>query len=116
MAGRRFCHGVMNTDNMSILGLTIDYGPFQFLDAFDPATFATTPTRKVATPSTSNLISPTGTCSAWAGPAAPDWEQELAIAALESYKSVFPAALEKEMRAKLGLADLHGDTSRMTGP
>jgi uncharacterized protein YdiU (UPF0061 family) len=26
-----FCHGVMNTDNMSILGLTIDYGPFQFL-------------------------------------------------------------------------------------
>jgi uncharacterized protein YdiU (UPF0061 family) len=26
----------MNTDNMSILGLTIDYGPFQFLDAFDP--------------------------------------------------------------------------------
>ena len=31
-----FCHGVMNTDNMSILGLTIDYGPFQFLDGYDP--------------------------------------------------------------------------------
>ncbi len=31
-----FCHGVMNTDNMSILGLTIDYGPFGFLDGFDP--------------------------------------------------------------------------------
>jgi uncharacterized protein YdiU (UPF0061 family) len=31
-----FCHGVMNTDNMSILGDTIDYGPFGFLDAFDP--------------------------------------------------------------------------------
>lgn len=31
-----FVHGVMNTDNMSILGLTIDYGPFSFLDAFDP--------------------------------------------------------------------------------
>lgn len=30
-----FCHGVMNTDNMSILGLTIDYGPFGFLDGFD---------------------------------------------------------------------------------
>jgi serine/tyrosine/threonine adenylyltransferase len=29
-----FCHGVMNTDNMSILGLTMDYGPFGFLDAF----------------------------------------------------------------------------------
>jgi len=31
-----FCHGVMNTDNMSMLGLTIDYGPFGFLDRFDP--------------------------------------------------------------------------------
>ncbi len=31
-----FAHGVMNTDNMSILGLTIDYGPFGFLDGFDP--------------------------------------------------------------------------------
>jgi uncharacterized protein YdiU (UPF0061 family) len=29
-----FCHGVMNTDNMSILGLTLDYGPYGFMDAF----------------------------------------------------------------------------------
>jgi uncharacterized protein YdiU (UPF0061 family) len=29
-----FCHGVMNTDNMSILGLTLDYGPYGFLDTF----------------------------------------------------------------------------------
>ena len=27
-----FVHGVLNTDNMSILGLTIDYGPYGFLD------------------------------------------------------------------------------------
>jgi len=32
-----FVHGVMNTDNMSVLGLTIDYGPFGFLDDFDPS-------------------------------------------------------------------------------
>jgi len=31
-----FCHGVMNTDNMSILGLTIDYGPYGFMEHFDP--------------------------------------------------------------------------------
>lgn len=31
-----FCHGVMNTDNMSILGLTLDYGPYGFLDVFNP--------------------------------------------------------------------------------
>ncbi len=30
-----FCHGVMNTDNMSILGLTLDYGPYSFVDGFD---------------------------------------------------------------------------------
>ncbi|ELU11840.1 hypothetical protein CAPTEDRAFT_95444 [Capitella teleta] len=30
-----FCHGVLNTDNMSILGLSIDYGPFGFMDRFD---------------------------------------------------------------------------------
>ena len=33
-----FIHGVMNTDNMSILGDTIDYGPCAFMDAYDPAT------------------------------------------------------------------------------
>ena len=32
-----FIHGVMNTDNMSILGLTIDYGPYAFMDKFIPS-------------------------------------------------------------------------------
>jgi len=31
-----FTHGVLNTDNMSLLGLSIDYGPFSFLDEYDP--------------------------------------------------------------------------------
>jgi serine/tyrosine/threonine adenylyltransferase len=31
-----FMHGVLNTDNMSILGITLDYGPFGFMEAFDP--------------------------------------------------------------------------------
>lgn len=31
-----FSHGVMNTDNMSILGLTFDYGPFGFMEIYDP--------------------------------------------------------------------------------
>ncbi len=30
-----FCHGVMNTDNMSIVGVTLDYGPYGFMDGFD---------------------------------------------------------------------------------
>ncbi|GAB2210550.1 hypothetical protein Droror1_Dr00015818 [Drosera rotundifolia] len=35
--GVGFTHVVLNTDNMSILGLSIDYGPFGFFDAFDPS-------------------------------------------------------------------------------
>ncbi|THV03194.1 UPF0061-domain-containing protein [Dendrothele bispora CBS 962.96] len=31
-----FMHGVINTDNVSLLGLTIDYGPYAFMDVFDP--------------------------------------------------------------------------------
>jgi len=30
-----FCHGVLNSDNISVLGLTMDYGPFGFMDQFD---------------------------------------------------------------------------------
>ena len=33
-----FIHGVMNTDNMTISGETIDYGPCAFMDVFDPTT------------------------------------------------------------------------------
>ncbi|RZJ02217.1 MAG: YdiU family protein, partial [Haliea sp.] len=101
-----FCHGVMNTDNMSILGLTIDYGPFQFLDAFDPG----------------NICNHSDTQGRYAYNKQPNiayWNlfclgqallplmdsQEQALAALESYKTVFPQALEARMRAKLGLAD-----------
>lgn len=101
-----FCHGVMNTDNMSILGLTIDYGPFQFLDAFAPG----------------HICNHSDTQGRYAYNKQPNiayWnlfclgqallplieEQDHALAALESYKSVFPQALEARMRAKLGLAD-----------
>jgi len=35
--GVGFVHGVMNTDNMSILGLTIDYGPYGWIEEYDPA-------------------------------------------------------------------------------
>ena len=31
-----FTHGVLNTDNMSVLGLTVDYGPFGWMEQFDP--------------------------------------------------------------------------------
>ena len=101
-----FCHGVMNTDNMSILGLTIDYGPFQFLDAFDPGHICnhTDDQGRYAYNKQPNIAYWNLFCLGQALlPLIGD--QELALAALESYKTVFPAALEGPMRAKLGLPD-----------
>jgi serine/tyrosine/threonine adenylyltransferase len=110
-----FCHGVMNTDNMSILGLTIDYGPFQFLDAFDPGHIC-------------NHSDEQGRYAYNKQPNVAYWnlfclgqallpligEQELALAALESYKAVFPRELEARMRAKLGWAEAQpGDRERV---
>ena len=100
-----FCHGVMNTDNMSILGLTIDYGPFQFLDAFDPGHICNHSDEqgRYAYNKQPNVAYWNLFCLAQALlPLIGD--QELALAALESYKTVFPHELEKLMRAKLGLA------------
>lgn len=112
-----FCHGVMNTDNMSILGLTIDYGPFQFLDAFDP----------------NHVCNHSDTQGRYAYNRQPNiayWnvfclgqallpligDQELALAALEPYKADFPRELESRMRAKLGLADAReGDREIIEG-
>ena len=101
-----FCHGVMNTDNMSILGLTIDYGPFQFLDAFDPGHICnhSDDHGRYAYDKQPNMAYWNLFCLGQA--LLPLIEnQEDALAALESYKTLFPAALQARMRAKLGLPD-----------
>jgi uncharacterized protein YdiU (UPF0061 family) len=100
-----FCHGVMNTDNMSILGLTIDYGPYGFLDAFDPGHVC-------------NHSDHQGRYAYARQPNVAFWnlhalaqallplidDQETALEALESYKTGFAATLDARMGAKLGLA------------
>jgi len=101
-----FCHGVMNTDNMSILGLTIDYGPFQFLDAFDPGHVCnhSDSEGRYAYNKQPNIAYWNLFCLGQALLPLID-NQEQALGALESYKTVFPEALEARMRAKLGLPD-----------
>lgn len=101
-----FCHGVMNTDNMSILGLTIDYGPFQFLDAFDPGHICNHSDEqgRYAYNKQPNMAYWNLFCLGQALLPLID-NQEDALAALESYKTVFPEALHARMRAKLGLPD-----------
>ena len=102
-----FCHGVMNTDNMSILGLTIDYGPFQFLDGFDPQHICnhSDTSGRYAFNQQPNVAYWNLFCLAQAlMPLIGD--QEVAVAALESYKVDFPREFEVRMRAKLGLEGL----------
>ena len=99
-----FCHGVMNTDNMSILGLTIDYGPFQFLDAFVPGHVCnhSDSQGRYAYNRQPNVAYWNLFCLAQALlPLIGD--QDLAKQALESYKTVFPDAFMARMRSKLGL-------------
>ncbi|MBD3894003.1 protein adenylyltransferase SelO family protein [Hydrogenophaga sp.] len=110
-----FCHGVLNTDNMSILGLTVDYGPFQFMDAFNPGHIC-------------NHSDERGRYAWQRQPAVVHWNllclgqallpligrTELALAALESYPTQFAAAFEQRFAAKLGLtAALPQDAKRI---
>jgi uncharacterized protein YdiU (UPF0061 family) len=111
-----FCHGVMNTDNMSILGLTIDYGPFQFLDAFIPGHICNHSDNqgRYAYNRQPNVAYWNLFCLAQALlPLIGD--QELAKAALESYKTVFPDEFMARMRAKLGLADAQAHAGERDG-
>ena len=99
-----FCHGVMNTDNMSLLGLTIDYGPFQFMDGFDPGHICNHSDHqgRYAYGRQPNVAYWNLYCLAQAlAPLIDDHDMTLQV--LEGYKTLFPRALGDAMRAKLGL-------------
>ncbi|RYZ29420.1 MAG: YdiU family protein [Chitinophagaceae bacterium] len=103
-----FVHGVMNTDNMSILGLTIDYGPYSFIDNYDP----------LFTPNTTDL---SGRRYAFARQAAVgkwnlgalggalvsllDSEEEL-MKVIDGYDDVYWKAFYQMMGHKLGLDEV----------
>lgn len=99
-----FCHGVMNTDNMSLLGLTIDYGPFQFMDGFDPGHICNHSDHqgRYAYGRQPNVAYWNLYCLAQAlAPLIDDPDMTLQV--LEGYKTLFPRDLGDAMRAKLGL-------------
>ncbi|WP_040337265.1 protein adenylyltransferase SelO [Candidatus Blastococcus massiliensis] len=106
-----FIHGVMNTDNMTISGETIDYGPCAFMEAFDPDTVYSS-------------IDEGGRYRYGNQPLAAEWNLarlaeamlplfaddaersiELAQAALGTFRPRYEAAWSEGMRAKLGLPD-----------
>ncbi|RYB92085.1 YdiU family protein [Nocardioides oleivorans] len=106
-----FVHGVMNTDNMTISGETIDYGPCAFIDAFDPATVFSS-------------IDTGGRYAFGNQPVVAEWnlarfaetllpllaeEQDdavaIATASLGRFRTSYSEAWSRGMRAKLGLPD-----------
>ncbi|MCW2579803.1 MAG: hypothetical protein JWR82_1404 [Blastococcus sp.] len=106
-----FIHGVMNTDNMTISGETIDYGPCAFLEAFDPATVYSS-------------IDSGGRYAYGNQPLVAEWNLarlaeallplidddqeraiELAVASLRAFRPQYDAAWSAGMRAKLGLPE-----------
>ncbi len=106
-----FVHGVMNTDNMTISGETIDYGPCAFLDVFDPATVFSS-------------IDTGGRYAYGNQPVVAEWnlarlaeallplvddDQDRAIAravaSLETFRREYNVAWTAGMQAKLGLTD-----------
>ncbi|QZY51974.1 protein adenylyltransferase SelO [Leucobacter tenebrionis] len=114
-----FVHGVMNTDNMTISGETIDYGPCAFMDAYDPATVFSS-------------IDHRGRYAYGAQPAVAGWNltrfaeavlpllsddpgeaERLALGALQRFGGAYDEAWTAGMRRKLGLAS--GDADRAAG-
>ncbi len=100
-----FMHGVLNTDNMSILGQTLDYGPYGFMEAYDPAHICNHTDRQ-------------GRYSYQMQPRIGEWncyalgqallpligEVDAVYEALAVYKSAFAGKMDALWQAKLGLA------------
>ncbi|MDG2274423.1 MAG: YdiU family protein [Flavobacteriaceae bacterium] len=100
-----FVHGVMNTDNMSILGLTIDYGPYGWLEGFDFGWTPNTTDKEHKRYRYGNQL----TIGLWnlyqlANALYPLIEEAAPLEKiLEGYKSNFEKKSQDMMRAKLGL-------------
>jgi uncharacterized protein YdiU (UPF0061 family) len=110
-----FMHGVMNTDNMSILGLTLDYGPFGFMEAFDPDHICNHTDQQGRYSYTNQPQVGHWNCYALGQALLPlIGEVEAAQAALDVYQPAFAAKLDELLHAKLGLTRLeqHADADR----
>ncbi|HEX8638712.1 MAG TPA: YdiU family protein, partial [Pyrinomonadaceae bacterium] len=98
-----FAHGVMNTDNMSIIGLTIDYGPFGFLDEFDAGFICNHSDYAGRYAFNQQPMVALWNLSRLGQALVPHIEPEAAMAALDEYEPVFIENYYRLMREKLGL-------------
>ncbi len=111
-----FCHGVMNTDNMSILGLTLDYGPFGFMDQFDFHHICNHSDTQGRYAYAQQPRIGWWNCGALGSALLPLIVDEGALReALDGYEPVFQGALTSAFRSKLGLVRERGDDDALIG-
>jgi uncharacterized protein YdiU (UPF0061 family) len=119
--GVGFIHGVMNTDNMSITGETIDYGPCAFMDSYHPATVYSSIDRggryaygnqpRIAQWNLSRLAQ----CLLPLLDEDQDRAVEEAQTAIDAFPGRFEGAYLDRFRAKLGLPGAHSDDADLIG-
>ncbi len=100
-----WAHGVMNTDNMSILGLTLDYGPYGFMDDYDAGFICNHSDHNGRYAFNQQPYIGLWNLSCLAQALLPLAEKEALKAALDSYTPLFGEAFLREMRAKVGLQE-----------
>ena len=99
-----WAHGVMNTDNMSILGLTLDYGPFGFMDEYDAGFICNHSDHNGRYAFNQQPYIGLWNLSCLAQALLPLAEKEALKAGLDAYTQVFEREYLSFMRAKFGLA------------
>jgi uncharacterized protein YdiU (UPF0061 family) len=102
-----FCHGVLNTDNMSVLGITLDYGPFGFLDDFDAGHICNHSDTEGRYAYDQQPAVGLWNLARFAEALLPLLTETEARDALDGYRVAFAAEYGRLMRAKLGLTLEH---------
>ena len=100
-----WAHGVMNTDNMSILGLTLDYGPYGFMDDYDAGFICNHSDHNGRYAFNQQPYIGLWNLSCLAQALLPLAEKEALKAGLDIYQSLFEREYQKLMRGKFGLMD-----------
>ncbi|MDH5639919.1 MAG: YdiU family protein, partial [Nitrospira sp.] len=100
-----WAHGVMNTDNMSILGLTLDYGPFGFMDEYDAGFICNHSDHNGRYAFNQQPYIGLWNLSCLAQALLPLAEKEALKAALDRYQELYQQHYLRLMRAKLGLLE-----------
>jgi serine/tyrosine/threonine adenylyltransferase len=108
-----WAHGVMNTDNMSILGLTLDYGPYGFMDDYDAGFICNHSDHNGRYAFNQQPYIGLWNLSCLAQALLPLAEKEALKAGLGTYQHLFDQEYQKRMRAKFGLVDVQAEDDEL---